>query len=42
MRGISLSGNENALKLVVMVALLCKYTKSHSIVKFKKVNFMVF
>lgn len=38
---ISLSGNENVLKLVVMmVAHFRKYKKSHLIVHFKYMNFM--
>lgn len=38
---ISLSGNENVLKLILMiVAHFCEYMKSHLIVHFKWVNFM--
>lgn len=39
---ISFGGNENVLKLtVVRVAHFCEYVKSHLIVHFKCVNFMV-
>ena len=40
--GVSFWGDENVLKLImIMVAKLGEYTKSHWIVPFKKVNFMV-
>ena len=41
--GVSFWGDENILKLIIMkVAQLCKYTKTHLTVYFKWVNFMVY
>ena len=34
-------GAENVLKLIVMVAQFCEYTKNHWIGHFERVNFMV-
>lgn len=34
-----LGGDENVIKLVMMVAQLCEYTKNHWIVHLKRVNF---
>lgn len=38
---VSFGGDEKILELVVMVAQPCKYTKTHWIVHFWKVNFIV-
>ena len=39
--GFLLGGDENALKLIMMAAQLCEYTKGHWIIYFKWVNCMV-
>ena len=39
--GVSFWGDENVLKLVVIVVQLCEYTKNHWTVQFKRINFMV-